>query len=76
MAILLSSWLVAVTVRDLGAVLGFVGATGSTTICYILPGVLYWKMHNSGILRWIGVWLAAFGVVFMVICVAVQASDL
>lgn len=35
--ILVSGWIVAVTVNDLSRVLALVGATGSTTICYILP---------------------------------------
>ena len=35
--IVLASWGVAVSVKDLSTILGFVGATGSTTICYILP---------------------------------------
>lgn len=29
---------------DLSLVLGIVGATGSTTICYILPGLFYYKV--------------------------------
>lgn len=37
------SWAVAVTVKDLGIVLGIVGATGSTTVSYILPGLVYRK---------------------------------
>jgi amino acid permease len=38
------SYLFAVTVSDLSTVLGLVGATGSTTICYILPGMFYYKL--------------------------------
>jgi amino acid permease len=37
LGIILSGWVVAVTVNDLSVVLALVGATGSTTICYILP---------------------------------------
>lgn len=33
-----------VIVNDLSTILSFVGATGSTTICYILPGLFYYKM--------------------------------
>lgn len=29
------------------AVLSFVGATGSTTISFILPGLFYWKVISS-----------------------------
>ncbi|KAL3899348.1 MAG: hypothetical protein SGCHY_002107 [Lobulomycetales sp.] len=41
--IVTTGWFVAVTVDDLSRILSLVGATGSTTICYILPGLLYWK---------------------------------
>jgi len=37
LGIIVSGWIVAVTVQDLSVVLALVGATGSTTICYILP---------------------------------------
>lgn len=33
---------------DAGAVLSFVGSTGSTTISFILPGLLYWKVSVEG----------------------------
>jgi len=35
------SFIVALTVKDLGIVLGIVGATGSTMVSYILPGLVY-----------------------------------
>lgn len=35
------SYAVAVTVEDLGVILGIVGATGSTMVSYILPGLVY-----------------------------------
>jgi len=70
--ILICSWIVAITVSDLSTILGFVGATGSTTICYILPGLLYWKVGDNAVLRWIGMFLSGFGVVFMIVCVSVQ----
>ena len=38
---LLASLVIAVTVLDLGKVLGVVGATGSTMVSYILPGLIY-----------------------------------
>jgi amino acid permease len=49
---MVASYLVAVSVEDLSTVyfsffklqvLSVVGATGSTTICYILPGLFYFK---------------------------------
>eukprot|EP00977_Amphora_coffeiformis_P006348 scaffold1353_cov161-Amphora_coffeaeformis.AAC.20 len=41
---LLLSFLVAMVVDDLGIVLAMVGATGSTLVSYILPGLLYVKI--------------------------------
>ena len=34
------------TVSSLAAVLGYVGSTGSTTISFILPGFLYYKISS------------------------------
>ncbi|KAI8833353.1 hypothetical protein BC829DRAFT_426394 [Chytridium lagenaria] len=45
--LLVGSFGVAVVVGDLERVLSFVGATGSTMICYILPGMLYFKMRDD-----------------------------
>jgi amino acid permease len=45
--IMASSYLIAISVSDLSIVLAFVGATGSTTICYILPGVFYYKLCEN-----------------------------
>ena len=41
---LLLSFLVAMVVDDLGMVLAMVGATGSTLVSYILPGLIYIKI--------------------------------
>jgi len=41
------SYTIACSVKDLGVVLSVVGATGSTTICFILPGVLYYKIKKN-----------------------------
>jgi amino acid permease len=41
---LLASLGIALIVTDLGVVLSFVGATGSTTITFILPGACYYKL--------------------------------
>lgn len=38
---------IAMGVTDLGIVQGFVGATGSTTISYILPGAIFLKLHKD-----------------------------
>lgn len=37
----------ALVVEDLGIIFGFVGATGATMISFILPGISYYKMHDS-----------------------------
>lgn len=37
---------IALAVEDLSIVLGFVGSIGSTTISFILPGLLYWCMFR------------------------------
>ena len=46
MLILTLSTSVALAVTDLGTILGIVGATGSTTICFILPGASYWQLFR------------------------------
>ena len=44
-AFLLLSFAVAMVVDDLGVILAMVGATGSTLVSYILPGLIYVKIH-------------------------------
>lgn len=44
--ILIFSYIVAMTVSSLAAVLGYVGSTGSTTISFILPGLIYYKISS------------------------------
>lgn len=39
------SYLIALTVDNLGIVMAVVGATGSTAVSYILPGSIYWTLH-------------------------------
>ncbi|KAJ1536606.1 hypothetical protein HK405_015131, partial [Cladochytrium tenue] len=83
--LLSASYIIACTVKDLSTVLSLVGATGSTAICYILPGALYYKLRVTTDLpvsrrrRWDAmkagaVALAAFGCVFMVVSVSSQLS--
>ena len=51
---LLVTGAVALTVTNLGTVLGLVGATGSTAVTYILPGAIYYRLHpHSHPLRYI-----------------------
>ncbi|KAJ5947653.1 Vacuolar amino acid transporter 5 [Penicillium verhagenii] len=45
--ILILSYLVAMTVSSLEAVLAYVGSTGSTSISFILPGLFYYKISAS-----------------------------
>ncbi|KAI8372961.1 transmembrane amino acid transporter protein-domain-containing protein [Radiomyces spectabilis] len=70
-AILIFSYLIAITVSQLDLVLAFVGSTGSTTISFILPGLFYYKIHEND--PWkpgkIGaVALAVYGVLVMSVC--------
>ena len=44
-AFLSLSFILAMIVDDLGIVLAIVGATGSTLVSYILPGLIYLKLH-------------------------------
>lgn len=45
--ILFSTYALGFLVKGLDVVFGLVGATGSTTICYILPGAFYVKYHQG-----------------------------
>lgn len=44
--ILVLSYIVAMTVSSLSAVLAYVGSTGSTSISFILPGLFYYKISS------------------------------
>lgn len=47
-AILVGSYIGAMTVSSLELVLAFVGATGSTAISFILPGFFYYRISSLG----------------------------
>lgn len=47
-AIIILSFIVAMTVASLEAVLAYVGSTGSTSISFILPGLFYYKISDPG----------------------------
>ena len=49
------SFIVAMMVDDLGIVLALVGATGSTLVSYVLPGLIYIKLHqdSSRCMAWV-----------------------
>ncbi|KAL7753366.1 hypothetical protein RI367_001141 [Sorochytrium milnesiophthora] len=75
--ILILSYTVAFFVRSLDKVLAVVGATGSTTICYILPGLFYYKLYQDqpwSLTRVGAVCLSVTGVCIMVCCLTMQAS--
>ena len=70
--IIVFAYTIACSVKDLGTVLSVVGATGSTTICYILPGLLYYKLkknergdQKSTILMKISLCISITGVILM-----------
>ncbi len=44
---LFSSLIIATSISDLGIMLGIVGATGSTIVSYILPGLFYYLLHKE-----------------------------
>ncbi|PPQ63803.1 hypothetical protein CVT24_009798, partial [Panaeolus cyanescens] len=50
-AIIASGFTIAFLVDNLELVLSFVGATGSTTISFILPGLFYWKLSKGDLSR-------------------------
>ena len=56
---------VALSVRSLGKVLSLVGATGSTTISYILPGGIYWRVGPAGPERYLAARQFLLGCVIM-----------
>jgi amino acid permease len=62
---LAGSFLIAMVVSDLGTILGLVGATGSTTVTYILPGFIYLKTFPEGKLKWLAVLQLCLGLVIM-----------
>ncbi|ORX48822.1 hypothetical protein DM01DRAFT_1338478 [Hesseltinella vesiculosa] len=78
-AILVSSYLVAITVSKLDLVFAFVGSTGSTTISFILPGLFYFKIHendpwNTGKIASLA--LAIYGILVMVVCLTFNVLNL
>ena len=63
---LIFSFMVAISVEDLGVVLGIVGATGSTIVSYILPGAVYIKLHpHAHILKFFAYFQLLLGLVMM-----------
>ncbi|ORE03134.1 hypothetical protein BCV72DRAFT_296705 [Rhizopus microsporus var. microsporus] len=73
-AIVVCSYLVAITITQLDVVLSFVGSTGSTTISFILPGLFYFKIfqddHWYHWKRIVSLFLAIYGALVMCICLS------
>ncbi|KAH3765596.1 transmembrane amino acid transporter protein [Pelomyxa schiedti] len=71
-ALLMTSFLIAFFFRKLDVVLGLVGATGGTLICFILPGSFYFRLHplpRFHFRRIMAFLLALFGVIMALVCV-------
>ncbi|RHZ72495.1 hypothetical protein Glove_242g65 [Diversispora epigaea] len=73
--ILISSYTIGMLVSELDLVLSFVGATGSTTVSFILPGLFYYKLHENA--QWdfrksLSVFLVIYGFSVMFICVSLN----
>eukprot|EP00158_Paraphelidium_tribonemae_P003339 Partr_v1_DN26050_c0_g1_i1_m276 putative Solute carrier family 38 member len=70
--ILLASYSIAFVTSELDKVLAFVGSTGSTTICYILPAIFYLKLKQNepwSLLKSLAVLMLVVGLVTMPVCV-------
>ena len=71
--ILTTTFTIALLVDDLSIILGFVGSLGSTTISFILPGILYSSLHDKDDrFRRPAQFLAGWG--FFVLVVALTAN--
>ncbi|KZT55824.1 hypothetical protein CALCODRAFT_556245 [Calocera cornea HHB12733] len=73
--IIAASFTIAFFVDDLQLVLSFVGSTGSTTISFILPGLLYFQLFrhdrdSSRTLKWGALALAVYGVFILIFCLS------
>ena len=76
--ICITTYIIAVFVTSLDLVLSLVGATGSTIICYILPGFFYFQLTSSDgitLRRVLALLLGIFGVCFMFVAVTVILLD-
>ncbi|EKM81692.1 hypothetical protein AGABI1DRAFT_111957 [Agaricus bisporus var. burnettii JB137-S8] len=78
--ILAAGFTVAFFVSDLRIVLSFVGSTGSTTISFILPGLLYWKLTRDDpsankTLNWAAFVLMVYGIFVFVFCLGFNVYE-
>ncbi|GJN90138.1 hypothetical protein Rhopal_003137-T1 [Rhodotorula paludigena] len=80
--LLFATFVIAMFVSSLEVVLGFVGATGSTTISFILPSVFFLSLFKDSPnprdrrLRYIAMLLLAWGVVVMVVSLSLNIYHL
>lgn len=71
--ILSATFIIALIVDDLGLILGYVGSVGSTTISFILPGLLFSSLHKEGSrsrFRRLAQGLVVYGMIVMILCLA------
>lgn len=69
--LLAGGFTIAMVVKELDLVLSVIGATGSTLLCYILPGFFYFILsHGRGcsVIRIIALCLCIVGCITMVVC--------
>jgi len=74
-AVVTGGFSIAYFVDNLELVLSFVGATGSTTISFILPGLFYWKLtkddpNKNKFLNLGALGLACYGLLILVFCLS------
>lgn len=78
--LLLLAYILAITIKSFSLVLAVVGATGSTAISFILPGLFGWKLIGSEsndlttlekILKVLSLVLVIWGFLVMILCLSV-----
>ncbi|KAK4684951.1 hypothetical protein P7C73_g5205, partial [Tremellales sp. Uapishka_1] len=76
--ILVSGFIIAELVDEMGVVLGFVGSTGSTIISFILPGFFYFRLFRSepGATKWFALALGIYGLAVMGFCLTFNILNL
>ncbi|KAJ9480335.1 Vacuolar amino acid transporter 5 [Pseudozyma hubeiensis] len=77
--ILSTTFVISLLVDDLSIILGFVGSVGSTTISFILPGVLYASLFRDqpqSRLRKAAIALAAWGCLVLVVALSANILKL
>jgi len=72
LCILTVSYLLAISIEDLGVVQSVIGATGSATVSYILPGLVYYKIHQrqnkSGFKTYLAFFQFLIGIILVPFC--------